>query len=211
MPDWLPSILIAAVAMFGGVAGEKLRQRVAEREADTEELLAGAALAERIRIQVESEVGARFASIEALRDEAVARADAAEAALDQLMLEFTALRAEHDELRRLVGDDQSGLAVIDAAGRYLYVNEAGARMTGLGMEDHMGRKPADLFPGLACVIDPIIRRVIGEMKMSRGVITDKDGRDWSYLYKPVVTETSDGPMGIAMVGHFRLIPKESLL
>jgi PAS domain-containing protein len=211
MPDWLPSILIAAVAMFGGVVGEKLRQRVAEREADTEELLAGAALAERIRLQVESEVGARFASIEALRDEAMARADAAETALDQLMLEFTALRAEHDDLRRLVGDDQSGLAVIDAAGRYLYINEAGARMNGVGMEDHMGRKPIDLFPGLAYVIDPIIRHVIGEMEMARGVITDKDGRDWSYLYKPVITETSNGPMGIAMVGHFRLIPKETLL
>ena len=63
-------------------------------------------------------------------------------------------------LERWFGDAACGLAVFDAAHRFVRVNPAMARIDGVPVDDHAGRELHDVLPGLAERIEPLLRRVL---------------------------------------------------
>jgi PAS domain S-box-containing protein len=63
-------------------------------------------------------------------------------------------------LERWFGDAACGLAVFDAACRFVRVNPAMARIDGVPVDEHPGRELDDVLPGLAERIEPLLRRVL---------------------------------------------------
>jgi len=53
-----------------------------------------------------------------------------------------------------------GIAVLDADLRYRSINSILARFNGLSPEDHLGKTPADVLPGLAPIVLPMLRQVL---------------------------------------------------
>ncbi len=60
----------------------------------------------------------------------------------------------------LVGDTAVGFAVLDAELRYLTVNERLARIDGVPVEEHLGRRLADVLPHFAPVAEAPFREVL---------------------------------------------------
>ena len=171
----------------------------------------GADLRKEIEAKLEEEIRQELEALRQKLSEATDRAVSAEADLDELREAFIRLKLRYDDLAARVGDDLHGLAVLDPEGRYLYINAVGARFNGRPVEEHIGRHVKEVLPGLAETIDPLLDKVIGSMEAHQGVFTDEDMRSWSVLYKPVISHTSDGPMGIGMIGHFKLLPAGDLI
>jgi PAS domain S-box-containing protein len=67
-----------------------------------------------------------------------------------------------------------GLWVVDRERRYLRVNETAAAFNGLPSAEHVGRRMADLLPGLAEAVDPLVARILatGEPIPEREVCAD---------------------------------------
>jgi PAS domain S-box-containing protein len=85
-----------------------------------------------------------------------------------------------------------GLALLDREGRYVRVNEALAAMNGIPAEDHVGRPPKDLVPGVGDLVEPLHRQVLetGRPVLDIGVSDDAPGpsgkpRSWLISYYPV--------------------------
>jgi len=64
----------------------------------------------------------------------------------ELELALARERAQTDAFFR---DSSAGMAITDAEGRYVRVNEALARIVGVSVEEHLGRRLRDLAPMLA--------------------------------------------------------------
>ena len=55
----------------------------------------------------------------------------------------------------------TGLVVLDEELRYVGVNSEAARINGRTIEEHIGRRLADVVPDVAPAIEPALRRVLG--------------------------------------------------
>jgi two-component system, cell cycle sensor histidine kinase and response regulator CckA len=74
----------------------------------------------------------------------------------ELELELARERAQTDAFFR---DSSVGMAITDAEGRYLRVNEALARMHGVPAEEHLGRRLREVNPLLADHVDSLVDEV----------------------------------------------------
>ncbi|RIH81559.1 Alkaline phosphatase synthesis sensor protein PhoR [Calidithermus terrae] len=112
-------------------------------------------------------------------------------------------RTRELEARRLEGERTSalletvlasapaGIAVYDRELRFVRVNEALARLTGLPAEEHLGRTMGEALPALAPLVEPILHEVLrtGEPVLDVGVAgrPDRPGDGGYYLasYYPI--------------------------
>ena len=104
-------------------------------------------------------------------------------------------------LDALITSTPTGIGYLDRDLRYQLVNPALALINGRAPADHLGRTPADLIPGLAPRLEPIIRQVLATGAAVRDLQLHgkprprgEVARDWLISYFPV-----SGPAG-ATVG-----------
>ncbi|MGZ8715848.1 MAG: PAS domain-containing protein [Gaiellaceae bacterium] len=71
-------------------------------------------------------------------------------------LELAREQAQTDAFFR---DSSAGMAITDAEGRFVRVNEALARVTGLPIEEHIGRRLRELSPAAADQVEPLLEEV----------------------------------------------------
>lgn len=97
-----------------------------------------------------------------------------------------------DELQAIYNEAPVGLGLLDADLRFTRVNDCRAEMNGFAVEDHLGRSAWDLVPDLRASAEPILRRVVDEGEVVRGVeITGETAakpgvqRTWSEVFYPV--------------------------
>lgn len=97
-----------------------------------------------------------------------------------------------DELQAIYNEAPVGLGLLDADLRFTRVNDCLAEMNGFAVEDHLGRSAWDLVPDLRASAEPILRRVVDEGEVVRGVeitgeTAGKPGveRTWSEVFYPV--------------------------
>ncbi|MBL8727764.1 MAG: PAS domain-containing protein [Planctomycetes bacterium] len=136
-------------------------------------------------------------------------------AWDSLILDITALKSAEAERRRsdarlrsVFAESPTGLAIFDREGRYTHVNPVLARMNGVAVERHLGRRPRDfLAPELAAGIEASVRHVLvtGEPSANQefhGETPAEPGvqRHWLTSQFPVVDDrgTVDG-VGVVVV------------
>jgi PAS domain S-box-containing protein len=107
-----------------------------------------------------------------------------------------------DLLGSLVDRARIGVALIDADGRFHYVNERMAEMNGAPAARHLGRTVADVLPELADELMPLIRQALVADEPLVAVEVDgttpaaEETRHWHASYVPV--HLSDGP-GVGVV------------
>ncbi|MFK4870073.1 SpoIIE family protein phosphatase [Streptomyces sp. CSMPJR101] len=106
----------------------------------------------------------------------------------------SAVEGMRDALAALEGlFEQSpvGLAMLGPDLRYLRVNEALARMHGVAVDDHFGRRVTDIAPGTA-VLETVMRRVLDRGEAVVDYRYTSDGPDpalrrtWSCSYAPLL-------------------------
>jgi PAS domain S-box-containing protein len=105
----------------------------------------------------------------------------------ELELALARERAQTDAFFR---DSSVGMAITDADGRFVRVNEALARMNGVSAEEHVGRHLRDLAPAAAVGVEPLLEEVwrTGEPVLLRELtVEDGHGESVSSLvsYFPV--------------------------
>jgi len=74
----------------------------------------------------------------------------------ELELALARERAQTDAFFR---DSSVGMAITDAEGRFTRVNEALARMNGLSVEEHVGRRLREVAPAVADQVEPLLEEV----------------------------------------------------
>lgn len=82
---------------------------------------------------------------------------------DEMEVTSTSPRAPREteaELRALLDGTSVGLAVLDRDLRFRRVNRAIAEMDGFSVEEHVGRRWADLVPEMAPLLEPLIGSVL---------------------------------------------------
>ena len=65
-----------------------------------------------------------------------------------------------DQLNAFFVSAPAGLAIFDAQFRYVRVNETLARLHGLAVEQHLGKRFRDIAPKIAPAVEPILRKVL---------------------------------------------------
>jgi len=105
----------------------------------------------------------------------------------ELELALARERAQTDAFFR---DSSAGMAITDAEGRYVRVNEALARIVGVSVEEHLGRRLRDLAPMLADRLEPLFDEVwrTGEPLQGREIdieVRPGDTRSALVSYFPV--------------------------
>jgi PAS domain S-box-containing protein len=68
--------------------------------------------------------------------------------------------AEADRLRALLSSAPVGVAAFDRELRYVFANPALGAINGRAAEEHVGRALGEMIPGLAPVVEPLLRRVL---------------------------------------------------
>lgn len=103
-------------------------------------------------------------------------------------------------LEALIANAPQGMAVLDADMRYVLVNDALTVINGMSVEEHLGRTMAEVFPGYADLVVPLLRRVVDTgMPLAgvpiRGETPAQPGvdRTWEVDMYPV-----DGPDGVRL-------------
>ncbi len=99
----------------------------------------------------------------------------------------------------------AGLAILDADLRFVRINRRLAEMHVLPVDDHLGRILAEVLPGLADVLEPILRQVLGTGLPALNIeITTEDPRSpadarvWRVSAFPVGPVQED-PTGVGVV------------
>ncbi|MGZ4316466.1 MAG: PAS domain-containing sensor histidine kinase [Gaiellaceae bacterium] len=70
-----------------------------------------------------------------------------------------ALARERAQMDAFFRDSSAGMAITDAEGRYVRVNEAFARMNGASVEEHLGRRLRAVAPLIADNVEPLLGEV----------------------------------------------------
>jgi len=70
-----------------------------------------------------------------------------------------ALAREREQMDAFFRGSSAGMAITDAEGRYVRVNEALARMNGASAEEHLGRRVRDVTPAIADQVEPLLGEV----------------------------------------------------
>ncbi len=69
------------------------------------------------------------------------------------------LAREREQTNAFFRESSVGMAITDAQGRYVRINEALARMHGATVEEHIGRRLGDVDPTLAGYVEPLVDEV----------------------------------------------------
>ena len=101
----------------------------------------------------------------------------------------------------------AGLALLDDRLRYVHVNETLAQMDGRPVDEHVGQAVREVAPGLASVIEPILREVLstGKPVLNRPLAVSLDRSSAAVQYRvasyfPVRTGRGGAPgVGIIVV------------
>ena len=113
------------------------------------------------------------------------------------------LAAERAQAEAFFRDSPAGMGITDAEGRYLRVNEALARVTGLTADEHLGHRLAELAPEIAARVAPLHDRVreTGESIFQHEVDLERGGERESYLvsYFPIENGGGDKRYGRIVV------------
>jgi two-component system, cell cycle sensor histidine kinase and response regulator CckA len=91
-------------------------------------------------------------------------------------------------------DSPVGMGITDGEGRYVRVNEALARMSGVDAADHQGRTLADIAPTIAEAVAPLLEQVrrTGEAIFQREVQVEREGERGAYLVSYFPIEAASG-------------------
>ncbi len=94
-----------------------------------------------------------------------------------------ALAAERAQADAFFRDSPTGMGITDAAGRYLTVNDALARMNGVSVAEQKGRTLAEVAPEMAAQVSPLLEQVrrTGEAVFQQEVSVERDGKRRTYL------------------------------
>ena len=125
-----------------------------------------------------------------------------------------ALREREETIRRQLAEIEAyyqtapvGLCFVDRERRYVRINKQLAEVNGFSIEEHLGKRPDELFPDLAEEIDPLMAHVFetGEPILNEEHAiappgTPDDERCWLLSYFPLKDE-ADVVQGINMVVH----------
>lgn len=109
------------------------------------------------------------------------------------------------EIEAVYGTAPVGLAFLDHELRYRRINQRLADISGLPVEEHLGKRPRALFPLLADVVEPLLLEVletgeaIEDVEFQGATLRDpEDLRDWLSSYVPELNP--DGSVrGISIV------------
>ena len=105
------------------------------------------------------------------------------------------LRESEAQLNAYFNASPAGMAMVDPQLRYLKVNQRLADMTGLPIEEHLGKTIREIVPQLADILEPLYQQVFatgkpilnfelsGETDSSPGEL-----RDWQVSYFPLMGE-----------------------
>jgi hypothetical protein len=114
------------------------------------------------------------------------------------------VRRQFNELETLYRTAPVGLCLLDPELRYLRINDRLASFNGRAAEEHIGKSIREVIPGLAPVIEPIMRRVqvtgdaVTDVEISGGVVSSADPEStWLVSYYPVAS--SDGRRSIGCI------------
>ena len=99
----------------------------------------------------------------------------------------------------------AGLAILDGALRFVRINRRLADMHILSVEDHIGRPLAEALPGLAPIVEPILRQVLatGKPAVNFEITTEEPAspgsvRVWRFSAFPV-GPAGEEPAGLGVV------------
>jgi PAS domain S-box-containing protein len=120
----------------------------------------------------------------------------------RLYHEAQAARQAADEtlarLSALVTSSPGGIGYLDRDLRYQLVNPALASINGFSPAEHVGRTPADMMPGLAPRLEPLMRQVLATGQAIRdfelhGKPCPRDGvsHEWLVSYFPIPAPTGE--------------------
>lgn len=108
-------------------------------------------------------------------------------------------------LEGLARDLPVGVALLDLEGRYLFLNEALARMNGLPREEHLGRLSTEVLSVPEEVIRPVFQRVAAGESVEWNVSVAPPGdpdvvHDWRDFWYPVKDEHGEviGQLAVVM-------------
>src|SRR5688500_1783580 len=106
-----------------------------------------------------------------------------------------------DLLAGLLDRAEIGVAILDGAGRFRYVNDRMATFNGRTPADHVGLTLVEVVPELTEALHEVMQRVVegGEPVLSVSVQARAEGdapRHWEASYLPVVV---DGGRGVGAV------------
>ena len=110
-------------------------------------------------------------------------------------------------LERLIATAPVGLALFDARGRYLHVNEVLSRLHGLPADAHVGHSVTEVLPGMASAISDLIAEVVqtgeavvGVEVTGRTPATPTQDQSWLASFYPVqVDEDSALVVGAVVI------------
>jgi two-component system cell cycle sensor histidine kinase/response regulator CckA len=113
------------------------------------------------------------------------------------------LAAERAQAEAFFRDSPAGMGITDRDGRYLRVNDALARVTGVAADDHLGRRLSELAPEIAAQAAPLLDRVrkTGEAIFQQEIDLERGGERESYLvsYFPIENGSGDERYGRIVV------------
>jgi PAS domain S-box-containing protein len=105
------------------------------------------------------------------------------------------LADERAQAEAFFHDSPAGMGITDGDGRYVRVNEALARMSGVSVAEHQGRTLAEIAPDIAAEATPLLERVrsTGEAIFQHELHFEREGRQRSYLvsYFPIETASEE--------------------
>jgi two-component system CheB/CheR fusion protein len=114
------------------------------------------------------------------------------------------IERQNIELENIYANIPVGLCLQDENWRYLRINKILADLNGKSVEEHIGKQPQDVIPGLLDILEPIYRKVqtTGEPVLNieiQGTTAAQPGikRDWITSYYPV--QLSSDKIGFGVV------------
>jgi PAS domain S-box-containing protein len=132
---------------------------------------------------------------------------------DGNVIEWVGVTVDVDEQKRattlldaLFSQAPVGLAYLDREGRYVRVNETLAASNGVPVDEHLGRRSAEIIPELWPRIAPAVDRVLehGEAVLNREITgatpaTFGQARHWRASYYPVRTGQEVEGVGVVAI------------
>ncbi len=114
------------------------------------------------------------------------------------------IKRQNAELENIYANIPVGLCLQDENWRYLRINKILADLNGKSIEEHLGKHPQEVIPGLLDILEPIYREVqtTGEPVLNieiQGTTAAQPGikRDWITSYYPV--QLSSDKIGFGVV------------
>jgi len=119
--------------------------------------------------------------------------------LESLSSEMSSLAARLESQEWLSDLSPAGLALIDEQGRVVRVNATMARFVGYPAADQIGRRVAELLPGMARALEPLLhrvqqRRIAASENCLRGTTSASNGEERVWRATAYPLPNSDGTL-----------------